>query len=245
MVMKKGRSEAVEDADLVRPLDAQPLRVQVAERTERMIAQGRFRPGDRLREEELASLLQVSRGPIREALQLLERDGWVIVRPRQGAVVRRRTAKEITDLFNLRQVLEIHAAGLAAETIDAKGSARLKELMTIAETAARRGTIGDLLQANAAVHSYVSELSGNLALIETVQSVARRLKSYIFTPHTLAPARARQTLAEHRSLTTAILAKKPQKARKAMEEHTNRTRYYFEKWMKEASQDHGVEPYHE
>lgn len=79
------------------------------------LREGRFRPGDRLREEEVGELLSLSRTPVREALRRLEADGVIEHRPRLGAVIRQLTHSEIVELYEMRFVLERTAAEMAAK----------------------------------------------------------------------------------------------------------------------------------
>jgi DNA-binding FadR family transcriptional regulator len=75
-------------SDVLRRLDdTPPLRERILEQLELLIISGSLVPGARLVEGDLADTLGVSRGPIREALQMLWRDGFVDLRPRQGAFV--------------------------------------------------------------------------------------------------------------------------------------------------------------
>ena len=69
------------------------------------IRSGQFRPGDRLREVEVADTLALSRTPVREALRKLESDGIVEHRPRLGAVIRTLTTPEVVELYEMRLVL--------------------------------------------------------------------------------------------------------------------------------------------
>ena len=78
------------------------------------IRNGRFRPGDRLREEEVGERLSLSRTPVREAIRRLEADGIVEHRPRFGAVIRRLSHGEVVELYEMRVVLERTAAERAA-----------------------------------------------------------------------------------------------------------------------------------
>lgn len=80
-----------------------------------LIKVGEFSPGDRLREETVASDLNLSRTPIREALRKLESDGIVEHRPRIGAIIRSLDHTEIVELYEMRTVLERTAAQLAAK----------------------------------------------------------------------------------------------------------------------------------
>lgn len=85
------------------------------ERLHASIREGVFQPGDRLREEEVAERLSLSRTPVREALRRLEADGIVEHRPRQGAVVRQLSHAEVVELYDMRVVLERTAAEMAAK----------------------------------------------------------------------------------------------------------------------------------
>ena len=76
---------------------------------------GAFGPGDRLREEDVATRLGLSRTPVREALRRMESDGIVIHRPRIGAVIRSLTHSEVVELYEMRMVLERTAAEMAAK----------------------------------------------------------------------------------------------------------------------------------
>lgn len=79
------------------------------------IRRGDFLPGARLREEEVAARLNLSRTPIREALRRLEAEGIVEHRPRAGAVVRQLSHSEVVELYEMRLVLERTAAEMAAQ----------------------------------------------------------------------------------------------------------------------------------
>src|SRR3954470_7561073 len=94
-----------------------PLHHRVHEQLEALIVSRAIAQGARIVESELAEQMGVSRGPVREALQLLARDGFVDLRPRQGAFVHVPTEKEVADFFDVRRGLEVVSAGLAAERI--------------------------------------------------------------------------------------------------------------------------------
>src|SRR6185312_12097300 len=79
------------------------------------ILSGHRAPGDRLNEVEIAAELGVSRGPLREAMQRLARDGLVVVQPHRGSYVRNLEPDEIVELYDVRIALECAAARLAAE----------------------------------------------------------------------------------------------------------------------------------
>ena len=84
------------------------------ERLLKAIEDGDLQPGSRLREAELADRFAISRTPIREALSRLESRGLVTHEPHRGATVTRLGYAQVTELYDLREVLEGMAARLAA-----------------------------------------------------------------------------------------------------------------------------------
>jgi DNA-binding GntR family transcriptional regulator len=220
----------------VDPLDAPPLRFKVAERLEKMIADGILKPGERLRESELATMLQVSRGPIREALQLLENDGWVEVRPRLGARVRQRSPHEVWEYFDMRSALEIHAAKLAASSTDEAGRHKLAELMGAARAALDSGDLDTLREANRTVHRFITTLGGNESLTLLVQHLGRRV--YAFTQRT--PHRATEVCAEHDKIVRAILDRDVDKVVELMTEHMRLNWLAYQEYARSAPPGEGA-----
>jgi DNA-binding GntR family transcriptional regulator len=74
----------------------------VVDRLRDAIFHGSFKPGEALREEQLAAMLDVSRGPVREALVQLEREGLVLVRRHRGATVARLSRSDLEDVYSLQ-----------------------------------------------------------------------------------------------------------------------------------------------
>jgi DNA-binding GntR family transcriptional regulator len=91
------------------PIEQTPLRVQVAERLRSAIVTGRLRPGDALTETALAEQLNVSRAPIREAIQDLENDGLVETVAYRGKRVKPLTVREVSEIREMRQHFEVMA----------------------------------------------------------------------------------------------------------------------------------------
>src|SRR5216683_3073383 len=90
------------------------------------ILDGRLEPGSRLKEEELARELGISRTPVREALLILQAEGLVDAAPNRGAVVRSHDADDLEDLYQLRALLEGYAARRAAANISEAAVAGLR-----------------------------------------------------------------------------------------------------------------------
>jgi DNA-binding GntR family transcriptional regulator len=170
---------------------------------ERLVADiraGELKPGDRLTETDLAQRLGISRTPVREAIRQLESDGLVTHVPRVGAVVRTLDYAEITELYEMRAVLESTAARFAAR---AASDVELAELEAInAEMAAAADTVS-LYEANRQFHSVLLNAARNRFLVKSVQAVQKTL--LILGPSTMEEAdRAAEAIAEHQRLLGAV-----------------------------------------
>src|SRR5574341_1282270 len=94
-----------------------------------MILTGDLQPGVRLTEADLATKLKVSRTPLREALNRLERDGLVTYEPRRGYAVSAFDLKSFEDAFDVREILDGYAAKRAAEIIGPDDIDRLRAIL--------------------------------------------------------------------------------------------------------------------
>jgi DNA-binding GntR family transcriptional regulator len=102
--------------------------VEVLERLRALILTGEYGPDERLIEEQLAERLGVSRTPVRQALTMLEAEGLVEITPNRGATVCSFSIEDVWDIYDLRAVLEGHAARRAAGRIERRELERLQEL---------------------------------------------------------------------------------------------------------------------
>ncbi|MGP3938292.1 MULTISPECIES: GntR family transcriptional regulator [Streptomyces] len=198
-----------------------PLRERVYEALLELITTRALRPGQHLVESELAGQLGVSRQPVREALQRLNTEGWVDLRPAQGAFVHEPTEEEADQLLTVRTLLEAEAARLAAAGTDAAGIAALEDLCAKGERAVLDDDVDGAVAANAEFHAKVMELAGNAVLSELAAQVDRRVRWY-YTP--VARQRGKQSWIEHRELIAAITAGDEHGATAVMRTHTEHTR---------------------
>lgn len=112
---------------------------QIANRVAAAIVNGEYRDGERLREQELAEVYGVSRGPVREALRALERYGLVILLPRRGAYAVGLSLDVIAEAFNARAAL----AGIAARQLARRGEAVARAVAEMDATLARAAALVD------------------------------------------------------------------------------------------------------
>ena len=100
-----------------------------------MILQCQLKPGDRLRQDELANTFGVSTMPIREALRQLQAEGLVVFRPRRGAIVASLSVSEYEEIYRIREELEALACQWATENFDQIPIDRLRLLLEEIESA--------------------------------------------------------------------------------------------------------------
>jgi DNA-binding GntR family transcriptional regulator len=129
---------------------------QIAARLAERILDGSYPPGERVREEQLAAQFAVSRGPVREALRLLEKDGLITLMPRRGATVTDLSVDEVREIFEIRAMLN----GLRDRSI--------------AESEAR-GAVLPLLEAEVARLAQHARADAGDQYVETVLQINRVL----------------------------------------------------------------------
>ncbi|EXG80696.1 GntR family transcriptional regulator [Cryptosporangium arvum] len=140
------------------------------------IIRGQYAQGSRLAEQRLAEELAVSRVPLREAVPLLERDGFVRTLPRRGTVVSTWSVAAADDLFDLRLYLEVGAAVYAARKVAA--GADTAPLAAALERTRAEATDGDayqVAQARAGFHDAIVELTGNALMTTLMRPVSGRM----------------------------------------------------------------------
>ncbi|MHB9857924.1 GntR family transcriptional regulator [Streptomyces sp. YIM S03343] len=198
-----------------------PLRDRVYEALLELITTRALQPGQHLVESELAGHLGVSRQPVREALQRLNTEGWVDLRPAQGAFVHEPTEAEADQLLTVRTLLEAEAARLAAANAGSPGIEVLRQLCTEGEKAVEADDVESAVALNALFHTKIMELAGNTVLAGLAAQVDRRVRWY-YTP--VARQRGNQSWIEHRELIAAIADRDESRATSLMREHTEHTR---------------------
>ncbi len=127
------------------------LRDRGVELLRRAIVAGELRPGERVRQDEVAARLGVSLGPVREALAVLEQEGQVTYRPRRGYVVTELDLADLREIYALRALLEDRAARQALPQLDEDALQRI-DLAARDCVDAARGDVAAELEANRRFH---------------------------------------------------------------------------------------------
>lgn len=179
------------------------LREVVAAELRRMILDGTLTPGERLVEDRLAELLGVSRNPVREAIRALEAEGFIDVPPRRGAFVATLTDRQAVDLFDVRLALEPLGARLAAQNVDPVGIARMKALLSEAQTSAASRDLDSLSDLHSELHSIIFEMTNNGYLMAIAIPMVKRGQWLL---RQKSPLRHQDAWSQHHGLIAAIEA---------------------------------------
>jgi DNA-binding GntR family transcriptional regulator len=174
---------------------------QVYDRILQAVRSGRYQPGERLREAEVASWLEVSRTPVREALRRLESDGLLTFESWRGVVVSDLNRQQISELYAMREVLEGAAARMAARHIDEAEIELLGLLMEQSEAAVDDSQ--RLAKLNRKLHQTIYAAAHNQYLSQTLKQQENAIALLRGTTFEL-PGRAETAASEHRAIVNAI-----------------------------------------
>lgn len=190
------------------------------------IIDGRLTPGQRLKEEELARELGMSRTPVREALLLLQSEGLVESIPRRGATVRSYAADDLDDMYQLRAVLEGYAARRAATRISRDDIARLEESCARFDRLRTEDGLRDLVKENLLFHNVILDAAGSDRLVPLVRKVIELPLVYrSFSWYS--PEQKLISQHYHRQLTRALAAGDAKRAEMIMTEHVLEARDFL------------------
>jgi DNA-binding GntR family transcriptional regulator len=219
------------DGDPAGPLKARSLTTELAFRIQEDILRGALRPGERLFQEQLSERYGVSRTPLREAIQRLEAQGLVQKLANRAVVVRRRTAAELADIYDVRAELEAMAAARAALHRDEHTMFRLQgfqaALTTAVEDAARTPAPAHaavlnerITAANSDFHRTIRAAAGSSYLAETISAAENAFpKDYVWRALRTPAERRILNIDEHLAIQAALERRDAGAAANAMRSH--------------------------
>lgn len=200
-------------SDVSQALERTTLRDRAERSLRELIVGGDLKPGERVNEVAVAAQLGISRGPLREAIQGLVREGLLEIVSHRGAFVRTVDAAMLRDLYEVRVALETYAVKLLAALPRSTGVATLAQLVEDAETGLDDGYPND-----ADFHGGLFAAVGNPALGAAAEDVQMRI-SVARARSARDPQRASDALDEHRAILEAIASGRAEEAVRVMERH--------------------------
>ena len=182
------------------------------------IITGELRPGQILIEDQLAKDLGISRTPVRSAIRRLEADYLLDITPSKNIVVATITQKDIHDASQARQLVEVEAAGLLAETITDDQYRQLEDIIKLQKEALNQKAYSDFLDYEYQFHVKIGEFCGNMwyaKLVDNISLLQRRV--LILTWHL--EADWSYAVDEHMQILEAMKRHNKEASRDAMREH--------------------------
>ena len=155
-----------------------PLRDVVFKTLREAILRGDLKPGERLMELQLAAKLGVSRTPIREAIRMLQQEGLAVTIPRRGAEVAAMTEKDMEDVLQVREALEILAVQLASEKITKEQIAELEERLKAFEQAVETAEVKQIAQSDIDFHDLIYTAAENPRLVVLLNNLREQIYRY-------------------------------------------------------------------
>jgi DNA-binding GntR family transcriptional regulator len=203
----------------------------VYENLKKRIINHSLKAGDPLNEATLTKELGISKTPIREALQQLEKEGFIENIPGKGAFVSRISVQDIREIFEIREILECDVI----KRVVLKGNLNKSDAEAVRRKFENSEMEGNKhgkshFKAGHQIHTFIFEAFGNKRLLEyykRLQDHIERLRLYFFDQDY--QERSEQSLREHLEILDALIAQNPERAEKAIRDHLQNSLEYQKK----------------
>ncbi|WP_131113969.1 GntR family transcriptional regulator [Lichenihabitans psoromatis] len=203
---ERGAAGAASPASLYDTLSAAMVRFQ-------------YRPGERLNEGAIARDLGVSRTPVREALSKLVAAGLIDHEPGHGFFRRKLDPKEIFDLYELRQQIEVSAVRLAVHRATPQQLDDVDAILDRSMAAAHEASVEIVVGFDEQFHDAITRLTGNVEMLRSLQQINARIR---FVRWIDMRGRRGGTQGEHRAILDAMKARDAARGCDLMEAHVQR-----------------------
>ena len=187
------------------------------------IVSQRLKPGQAIREDELAERFNVSRTPVREVLRRLEQEDLVRLIPNKGAFVSELTTEDIEEVLDIRMALEVAAAGSAALKMNELQVAELREISRQLDLASKAQDSIVSLEADSRLHNLILTAAGNDRARRIINNLMGQIQRIRFVSGHI-PGRINTTVGEQKQIIAALLKRQPEKAERAMQLHLLHTK---------------------
>lgn len=191
------------------------------------IIEGRYAPGSRITEQQVAAEFSTSRTPVREAMRLLVADGFVLFKPNSGTVVREWSTEQMRQVFDARVLIESEIAAAAAQHITGEQVAQLERLQDEIEAsgkALRGGDTSRIGKLNREFHRVLAQASHNERLVAMLASAMEMpIVQQTFRRYTR--QQLQRSFSHHRELIDAMAAHDPAWARSVMSCHIHSAKH--------------------
>jgi len=179
------------------------LSEDIADSIKTAIIKGKFKPGEKISEGELAESMGISRTPLREAFRKLENEGFILIIPRKGAVVADIDAEEAIDLYEIKSTLEGLAARLAAASMKEKDIGKLEKINEELKELIDKNDLESFYRVHTRFHEGFVKLCGNKRLIQMISNLNDHFNRFGIISLTL-PGQFEKAINQHAEIIEAF-----------------------------------------
>lgn len=202
-------------------IEQQSLNESAYSKIKELILNNSLKPGSKIKQEEMAQQLGISRAPLRLALTRLEAEGLVITYPRRGFFVKNITKEELREVLEIRTFIEIIGIELLMDNFNEDIKSRLLQFLKEFENAYNSKNEKKYFEIDRGFHHYLIEATNNKAL-ERIS-----ILSNIQVSRYLIQVDLEASLNDHRGLINSIIYNKPLEASEIIKRHLKRVENYL------------------
>jgi len=188
----------------------------------KMVVDFHLRPDQRINEMQLARQLNLSRTPVREALNRLASEGFLVLRPNLGFFFRALETDDLVQLFELRTIVETGGLALACERADDEAITSVEAFWKMAQQRYRDHDADEILSLDESFHVKLMELSGNQELVRTLIGINARIRFIRRVQISLGKYHPK-LIDEHTRLLEAVRARDSQRCAELLRDHIDMT----------------------
>ncbi|MCK4739903.1 MAG: GntR family transcriptional regulator, partial [Deltaproteobacteria bacterium] len=182
----------------------------------------------------------ISRTPIREAFRQLESEGFITFIPRKGAVVSEITAKDVSEFYSIKSLLDGYAAKLACERFTDKDIKKLKTLNDQLEKSAKKNDVKGFFKLDNQFHETFLSQCGNEKLGNLARQIVMQFERFRLTALSI-PGRMEKSVKEHRDIITAFIDKDNERVEKLVRGNAELSAEYLVKELSKNLTDENLE----
>lgn len=200
----------------------QTYTIQVSQFIRKMIQEGKLSPGAPVKENDLATFLNISRAPIREALQILTQDGLIVSEPQKGKTIRVLSAKEIIDGYALTAILEAEGIIMSLDNWTDEDNKDLLNILKKMENKSKKAAdITDLAELDELLHNMLLSRCTNEQLIENARRFSSNISKYLCREYWKKSFNPQSFYSRHKKVVDSFFTKNPEQIRKTIFDHYN------------------------
>ncbi len=195
---------------------------QIIDHIKKMLLDGRLKPGDKVNEVHLATELSISRAPIREALQMLSKDGLIVYIPQRGKFIKALSPEEIKDSYFIGGVLEGAAIAESIKHFAPEDLAKLEGLVEQMRNISKdKDYIAESTKIDVNFHNTLLAYSKSKLIVEHSRSMCQRVSKFLLVRHWPVCFNQDEIVERHQDILNAVRAKDKGAIEHSVRKHYN------------------------